>query len=79
MRKLLWQILILFDARTAGKLKTIDNYVSRSKAIKLMCTECMGWDAHPNGCTDINCPLYPFRGKTLMAYSSTSPDNEPEE
>lgn len=62
-----------------GKLKTIDNYVSRSKAIKLMCTECMGWDAHPNGCTDINCPLYPFRGKTLMAYSRTSSDNEPEE
>lgn len=50
-----------------GTTKTIDNYVSRSKAIKLMCTECMGWAANPKGCTDTKCPLYPFRGKCLAS------------
>ena len=45
----------------SGGLKEIE--LTRSLAIKAFCTECMGWD-HPKHCTSINCPLYPFRGKT---------------
>lgn len=45
----------------SGGLKEID--ITRSLAIKAFCTECMGWD-HPKDCTSVNCPLYPFRGKT---------------
>ena len=42
---------------------------TRSKAIKAFCTECMGFFEHPRECTDARCPLYPFRGKTLLAIS----------
>lgn len=45
--------------------------INRGKAIKLMCTECMGWgEADPKDCTAPLCPLYPFRGKILLAYKS---------
>lgn len=36
-----------------------------SLAIKCFCTECMGWDSKPGDCTAQNCPLFPFRGKSL--------------
>lgn len=36
----------------------------RKGAIYLMCTQCLGWEEHPETCTDPLCPLYPFRGKT---------------
>ena len=38
---------------------------TRGKAIKVFCTECMGWDMHPKECTDPHCPLYPYRGQSL--------------
>lgn len=56
--------------RTAdGGTVTVANY-TRGKAIKLMCTECMGWSANPRDCTDHKCPLYPFRGKSLASMHS---------
>lgn len=45
--------------------------VNKSKAIKIFCTECMGWEAHPNECTSINCALYPWRGKSREATSES--------
>lgn len=42
--------------------------LNRGKAIKAMCTECMGFESDPKECTDKNCPLYPWRGKILLAY-----------
>ena len=51
--------------RKYGKLKEID--MTRSIAIKAFCTECMGYgEVHPKDCTSVNCPLYPFRGKTNL-------------
>jgi len=46
--------------KQGGKV-TIDNY-SRAMAIRLQCTECMGWESDPKGCTANICPLFPFRG-----------------
>lgn len=46
----------------------IDPY-TRGKAIRLHCTECMGF-ADPATCTSPNCALYPYRKKTYMAYES---------
>ena len=43
---------------------------TRSRAIKAFCTECMGFDTHPRECTSPLCPLYPFRGKILLAYGA---------
>jgi hypothetical protein len=34
------------------------------QAIRLKCTECLGWETHPRECTGVLCPLYPFRGST---------------
>jgi len=48
-----------------GKKKEFQNY-TRSKAIKFMCTECMGFEGHPKDCTAVNCPLFPYRGATLL-------------
>lgn len=48
---------------------TITLEISRSKAIKLMCTECMGFgEDHPQNCSNKLCPLYPFRGISQAAY-----------
>lgn len=40
--------------------------MNRSTAIKCMCSECMGFEEDVMGCTDIQCPLYPFRKRTLL-------------
>ena len=42
--------------------------LNRKTAIKAKCTECMGWEGNPNECTAKLCPLFPFRGKTLLTY-----------
>jgi predicted RNA-binding Zn-ribbon protein involved in translation (DUF1610 family) len=35
---------------------------TRTKALRYMCSECMGWDGSPRAdCTASLCPLYPFR------------------
>lgn len=56
-------------ARSINETVEIKNY-TRGKAIKIFCTECLGWGDHPNDCTSTLCPLFPFRGRTLMAYGS---------
>ena len=40
----------------------------RKAAIRLHCTECLGWEDSPEVCTDTLCALYPFRGKTLASW-----------
>ena len=42
--------------------------LTRAKAIRAQCSECLGWEDHPRTCTDTHCPLFPFRGKSLLAY-----------
>ncbi len=42
--------------------------LTRAKAIKLFCTECLGYETHPKDCTHTLCPLYPYRGKSLAAH-----------
>lgn len=59
-----------------GGIVEVGNY-ARSKAIKLFCTECMGWDSHPKDCTAPNCPLFPFRGKKQDAIRAKSGDRIP--
>ena len=36
----------------------------RELAIRLFCTQCLGWEGDPAECTAPLCPLYPFRGLT---------------
>ena len=38
--------------------------LTRGLAIKVHCTECMGYEESPAECTSANCALYPYRGKT---------------
>lgn len=49
---------------------------TRGKAIKAFCTECMGFSEHPRECTSPLCPLYPFRGKSLVAYGARTTEAE---
>ena len=49
----------------SGEHITIDR-LTRSKAIRAMCTECMGFETSPKECTSKYCPLYPWRGKTMI-------------
>lgn len=49
--------------RDGGQI-TISGF-TRGKAIKLMCSECMGFEGDPKECSDKKCPLYPYRGSTL--------------
>jgi hypothetical protein len=39
--------------------------LTRKLAMACMCTECLGFESDPAGCTSRFCPLYPFRVKTL--------------
>ena len=45
-----------------GGTIVIEKY-TRSKAIRVFCSECLGWDEDPKKCTDPLCPLFPFRRK----------------
>jgi hypothetical protein len=47
---------------------TVTAELNRSRAIKAMCTECMGFEANPKECTSTLCPIYPWRGKLMLAY-----------
>jgi hypothetical protein len=58
------------SAKADGKT-TMQVSLVRSTAIKAFCTECMGFQEHPKDCPDVHCPLYPFRGKSLIAYLPT--------
>ena len=37
------------------------------QAIKLHCTECCGWETNPKDCLSTDCPLFPYRGKSLKS------------
>ena len=56
------------DYGTTKKVVDIDSY-TRGKAIKVFCTECLGFEDNPKDCTAKMCPLFPFRGKTQVAYT----------
>ena len=53
-----------------GGTKEVD--IHRARAIKIHCTECMGWDEHPKECTSTKCALFPFRGKSTLAINGYS-------
>lgn len=40
--------------------------LTQKTAIACMCTECLGWGDNPSLCTSFQCPLYPWRAKTLQ-------------
>jgi hypothetical protein len=68
-----------------GKAHTVRGYgggepvemqgLTRARAIKLHCTECMGWECHPKECTSPLCALYPYRGK-MFAREKQEMDQE---
>lgn len=47
---------------------TVEVELTPAKAIRAFCTECLGWETHPDDCEAVHCPLYPFRGKTTLAW-----------
>lgn len=50
-----------------GKLKEV--VLTRTKAIKIHCTQCCGYgEVHPKDCDIEDCPLFPFRGKSNIIY-----------
>ena len=50
-----------------GGTRKIGTY-TRGLAIKLHCTECLGFEGDPKECTCPKCPLFPFRGRSQAAY-----------
>jgi hypothetical protein len=57
--------------RSARGKGTVTTELNRSKAIKAYCTECMGWETNPSDCDIKLCPLFPWRGKSLLAWKKT--------
>jgi len=56
---------------------TVEVTLTRTQAIKAMCTECCGFgEAHPRDCPDVLCPLYSFRGKIQLAYKDADSADE---
>lgn len=47
-----------------GGTVTVKN-MTQSMAIKLFCEECCGFESNPMECLCVQCPLFPFRGRTL--------------
>lgn len=48
--------------------------LTQSLAIKLKCMDCLGYEGNPNkDCTSLLCPLYPYRGKTLLSQEGYKP------
>jgi hypothetical protein len=43
--------------------------LTRGMAIKMLCTECLGWGDDPTDCTSPHCPVYPWRGRTRRTLS----------
>jgi hypothetical protein len=57
---------VTHTVRTEGEDDlTIENY-TRGLAIKVFCTECMGWEENVKRCTSPKCPLFPFRRNTRL-------------
>lgn len=61
-----------------GGLVEVKHYAPR-RAIKVFCTECFSWEGDPAvSCTSPNCPLYPYRGRSMVAWRSHSLRQAPE-
>jgi hypothetical protein len=61
------------EIRTKSGSKVMIKNLTRSMAIKLQCTECLGFgEAHPKECTDKLCPLFPYRGKCQAGYDQAA-------
>jgi hypothetical protein len=56
---------------------TVTAKLNRGKAIKAMCTECMGFEGNPRDCTSKLCPLFPWRGRILLAWRNKEPVKQP--
>ena len=52
---------------------TVDVVLTRDTAIKAHCTACLGYEDHPNACTRRTCELFPYRGKTTLAFHADDP------
>jgi len=50
--------------RTASGAMVTMTY-GRKQAIHLLCTECLGFETHPNDCPSPKCPVFPFRGRSI--------------
>jgi hypothetical protein len=50
------------------KVVEVDDY-TRGLAIKVFCTECLGYEDNPKTCTAPLCPLFPYRAKSEKAYT----------
>ena len=48
-------------------------------AIKLKCMDCLGYEARAESCTSTLCPLFPFRGNTLLSRHGYKPREITEE
>lgn len=65
-------------SRAEHTVRTADNdfvripRLTRGLAIRMHCTECLGWQGNAKeDCTDELCCLFPFRGRSLRAYRGT--------
>lgn len=56
---------------SANQQVTLDYTIGT--AIKLFCTECCGWETHPKDCGQNLCPLYPFRGRSMLSIHGYKP------
>jgi hypothetical protein len=54
----------------SGELKKVK--LTRTKAIKIHCTECCGYEYHPKECEIKLCPLWLFRGKSWAGLSDSA-------
>lgn len=57
----------------------VDVDLTPSLAIKLKCVDCMGYESHPDTCTATTCPLYPYRGKSMLSMHGYKPRELSEE
>lgn len=58
-----------------GGTKAVKDF-TRGIGIKAFCTACLGYKDHPDNCTTRTCELYPFRGKTTLAFHADDVANE---
>ena len=56
---------------TDGTTIDVADY-TRGKAIKLFCSECLGWATHSKECENTTCPLFVFRGQCRLASHSVA-------
>lgn len=50
--------------------------LTRKRAQNIFCTQCLGFETHPEDCTSVFCPHYPFRKRTLACHEGTMTRDE---